>query len=245
MISKNQIKYIKDLSRKSVRIQERKFIVEGEKLVNELIQGEIEIDQLFAIQSWVEENPKVSATEISEKELSRISQLKSPNKVLAVVPMFEDGINDDAENGLTLFLDRINDPGNLGTIIRMADWFNVQKVICTNGSVDVYNSKVIQSSMGSAFRVPVFYTDAISYLESYKTMFPENMIIGAEMDGAPLAGAELPSNGLLVMGSESHGIDEDIQDYLTQSVTIPRMGFAESLNVAVATSIILWEWRRS
>ena len=245
MISKNQIKYIKDLSRKSVRNQERKFIVEGEKLVKELIQGQIEIDQLYALATWIDENPQVKASEVTEKELSRISQLKSPNKVLAVVPMFEDEINDDVENGLVLFLDRINDPGNLGTIIRMADWFNIQKVVCTEGSVDVYNAKVIQSSMGSAFRVPVFYTEAIPYLEKYRTMFPENIILGAEMDGVPLAETELPANGLLIMGSESHGIDEGIQDYLTQSVTIPRMGFAESLNVAVATSIILWEWRRS
>ena len=121
MISKNQIKYIKDLSRKSIRTQERKFVLEGEKLINELIQGEIDIDQLYALDSWIETHPETKATAVTEKELSRISQLKSPNKVLAVVPMFEDDINDDTENGLTLFLDRINDPGNLGTIIRMAD----------------------------------------------------------------------------------------------------------------------------
>ena len=117
--------------------------------------------------------------------------------------------------------------------------------MCTDGSVDVYNSKVIQSSMGSALRVPVFYTDAETYLENYKKTFPDNMILGAEMDGDSLAETPLPQNGLLVMGSESHGIDENIRKYLTQRITIPRMGFAESLNVAVATSIILWEWRRS
>lgn len=245
MISKNQIKYIKDLSRKSFRTEERKFVVEGEKLINELIQGEVDVDDLFALDSWVELNPQIKATVVTEKELSRISQLKTPNKVLAVVPMFEDDINDDTENGLTLFLDRINDPGNLGTIIRTADWFNINKIVCTEGSVDVYNSKVIQSSMGSALRVPVFYTDAEKYLENYTKSFPDNMVLGAEMEGKPLAETPLPQNGLLVMGSESHGISENIQKYLTQSITIPRMGFAESLNVAVATSIILWEWRRS
>jgi len=245
MISKNQIKYIKDLSRKSIRNVERKFVVEGEKLIDELVQGEIDIDQLYALESWADTHSGVSATVVTEKELARISQLKSPNKVLAVVPMFEDGIDDDKENGLTLFLDSINDPGNLGTIIRMADWFNINKIVCTDGSVDVYNSKVIQSSMGSVFRVPVFYTDAEVYLEGYRKTFPDNMILGAEMEGEPLAEAKLPQNGLIVMGSESHGINESIQKFLTKSITIPRMGFAESLNVAVATSIILWEWRRS
>lgn len=244
MISKNQIKYIKDLSRKSIRTQERKFVVEGEKLVKELILGGIDTDSIYALESWIDENQNVKATLITEKELERISQLKSPNKVLAIVPMFEDELADDTENGLTLFLDRINDPGNLGTIIRQADWFGVNKIICTNNSVDVYNPKVIQSSMGSIFRVPVFYVESVSFLETYKKMFPENPVIGAEMEGDNLATANLPTNGLLVMGSESHGISTEIKEQITKFVTIPRMGYAESLNVAVATGIILWEWRR-
>ena len=244
MISKNQIKNIKDLSRKSVRSQEKKFVVEGEKLVAELLQSEVAIDEIFAVESWLLTHPEVKATEITDKELERISQLKSPNKVLAVVFMFEDKITDDVENGLTLFLDRINDPGNLGTIIRMADWFGVNKIVCTHQSVDAYNPKVIQSSMGSVYRVPVFYVDAPEFLADYKNRFPDNLIVGAAMEGTVLSETKLPQNGLLVMGSESHGIHEDIEAFITQMVTIPKMGDAESLNVAVATGIVLWEWRR-
>lgn len=244
MITKNQIKYIKDLSRKGIRSAEQKFVVEGEKLVNEMIQSRIEFDEIFALESWIESNPKIPATLISEKDLERITQLKSPNKVLAVVHMFEDDVNDDLENGVTLFLDRINDPGNLGTIIRMADWFGIVKIICTENSVDVYNSKVIQSSMGSVFRIPVFYQNAEEYLANYKVQFPDNPIIGAAMEGEVLGQVKMPENGLLIMGSESHGIEKSIEQHINQLVTIPKMGMAESLNVAVATGIILWEWKR-
>ena len=244
MITKNQIKYIKDLSRKAVRTTEQKFVVEGEKLLDELMRSGAEIDEIFALPEWAEQHQNVNVTLISNKELERISQLKSPNKVLAVVPTFEDEITDDLSDGLTLFLDRINDPGNFGTIIRMADWFGVTKIICTEQSVDVYNSKVIQSSMGSAFRIPVFYQNGQEYIAHYQKQFPDNPIIGAAMEGTDLNESSLPKNGLLVMGSESHGIDPEIEKHLTQLVTIPSMGQAESLNVAVATGIILWEWRR-
>lgn len=244
MITKNQIKYIKDLSRKSHRTEQRKFVVEGEKLIQEMIQSKVEFEEIFALESWISDHPQIQATQVTTKELERISQLKTPNQVLAVVHTFEDDVNDDLENGVTLFLDRINDPGNLGTIIRMADWFGVIKIICTENSVDVYNSKVIQSSMGSVFRIPVFYQDAETYLEQYKKQFPENVILGAAMEGEVLGEAAMPQNGLLVMGSESHGIDASIEKFIDKQVTIPRMGYAESLNVAVATGILLWEWKR-
>tara|TARA_R110002050_G_scaffold129000_1_gene250412 strand:+ start:11516 stop:12253 length:738 start_codon:yes stop_codon:yes gene_type:complete len=244
MITKNQIKYIKDLSKKAFRIQEQKFVIEGEKLVQELLLSQVDVTEIFAIDAWAENHPNVKVTRITDKELNRISNLKTPNQVLAILPIFEDDLDDDPDNGLTLFLDRINDPGNLGTIIRMADWFGVNKIICTPQSVDVYNSKVIQSSMGSIFRVPVFYVDSSEFFQSYKKQFPDNAIIGAAMEGEVLSETTLPENGLLVMGSESHGISKEIEIELTQTVTIPRMGFAESLNVAVATGIILWEWKR-
>lgn len=244
MITKNQIKYIKDLSKKAFRLQERKFVIEGEKLLDELFSSDVDVTEIFALDSWADKRPGLTVTRISEKELSRISQLKTPNQVVAIVPVFEDDLADETENGLTLFLDRINDPGNLGTIIRMADWFGVTKIICTEQSVDVYNPKVIQSSMGSVFRVPVYYVEPGSFFESYKKQFPENKIIGAGMQGEVLNDSALPENGLLVMGSESHGISKEIEEQITQMVTIPKMGFAESLNVAVATGIILWEWKR-
>lgn len=244
MLSKNQIKYIKDLSRKQVRMQERKFVVEGEKLIAELLQGDVFIEELYALERWTEQHAELDVTVISEKELSRISQLKTPNKVLAVVPMFDDQLEIESCSGLTLFLDRINDPGNLGTIIRMADWFGIGQIVCSENSVDVYNSKVIQSSMGSAFRIPVYYREGVSFLKEYAEVHSEYSIVGAAMSGKLLNEYPVPQNGVLVMGSESHGIHPEIEKCLRETITIPRFGEAESLNVAMATGIILWEWNR-
>jgi len=244
MLSKNQIKYIKDLSRKQVRTQERKFVVEGEKLIAELLSNGVFVDELYALEHWAEKHQSLNVTIISEKELSRISQLKTPNKVLAVVPMFDDQLEMETCAGLTLFLDRINDPGNLGTIIRMADWFGIGQIVCSENSVDVYNAKVIQSSMGSVFRIPVYYREGVSFLKEYAEIHPEHPIVGAAMSGTTLNEYPVPQNGILVMGSESHGIHQDIEKCLQDTITIPRFGEAESLNVAMATGIILWEWKR-
>lgn len=238
MLSRNQIKYINDLSRKTIRYQERKFVVEGEKLVNELLGSNFSIDEIYALESW---GGVSDFTIVSEKDLTRISQLKTANKVVAVVN-FPEEVDLRIEDGLTLFLDRINDPGNLGTIIRMADWFGVKAIICSKNSVDHFNSKVIQSSMGSIFRLPVFYVDSVEFLTQVKEA--EIPIYGAAMEGELLGAEKLPSNAVLVMGSESHGIDKAIEPLLTQKITIPKFGAAESLNVGVATGILLWEWKR-
>ena len=244
MISKNQIKYIKDLSRKPFRMSERKFVVEGEKLIDEILKSEIFIEELYALDVWADQHSDLEVNLVTEKELGRISQLKSPNKVLAVVPMFEDQLVLEEDMGWTIFLDRINDPGNLGTIIRLADWFGIGQIVCSENSVDVYNSKVIQSSMGSAFRVPVFYEKGELFLKRYAEMFKSHPIVGAAMNGTGLHTYKAPENGVLVMGSESHGIHDEIQDLINEFVTIPRFGEAESLNVAMATGIVLWEWNR-
>ncbi len=243
MISRNEIKYIKDLSRKSNRFSEGKFIVEGEKLVNELLQSNFEIEAIYAVEGW--SNSLVEEVVlISEKDLERISQLKTPNKVLAVVKMPEFWDIEENGKGLTLFLDTINDPGNLGTIIRTADWFGIKLIVCTQQSVDVFNPKVIQSSMGSAFRIPVEYVNANEFLEEYKIQNPTHPIIGAAMEGDELGKFDFPKDALLILGSESHGIHEDIKQHVTQHVTIPKFGQAESLNVGMATGILLWEWKR-
>jgi len=244
MISRNEIKYIKDLSRKSVRFAEGKFVVEGEKLVNELLKSNFEIDGIYATELW--DNALVSdLTEITEKELARISHLKSPNKVLAVVRMPEFWDIEEESKGLTLFLDRINDPGNLGTIIRMADWFGVKHIVCTQQSVDVFNSKVIQSSMGSIFRIPVEYVDGEEFIKEYVAQNPNHPVLGAAMEGTEIGSFDFPEDTLLVMGSESHGIDSEINSLVTQHITIPKFGNAESLNVGVATGVLLWEWKRA
>jgi TrmH family RNA methyltransferase len=164
--------------------------------------------------------------------------------VLAVVHFPERKKADTVETGVTLFLDRINDPGNLGTIIRLADWFGVKHIFCTENSVDVFNNKVIQSSMGSVFRVPVEYVNGHEFLANFIQKHPKTPILAADMEGEKLGSFSFPENALLIMGSESHGIDSAYASKIQQRVTIPGFGDAESLNVAVATSIILWEWRR-
>lgn len=245
MLTRNQIKYINSLSRKAVRMAEGKFVVEGIKLCEELLNSGFMVEMLYVVEDFALSNEiNVPTTRISNKDLERISQLKSPNKMLAVVQM--PALNDwgNLSEGKYLFLDRINDPGNLGTIIRMADWFGIERVFCTNGSVDAFNHKTIQSSMGSAFRVPVNYVDGEKFLQAYSEQHTGHQIWSAEMDGAPINTVDFSGNGIIVMGSESHGVHPEINKHVTQQITIPAYGNAESLNVGVAAGIVLWEMKR-
>lgn len=250
MLTRNQIKFISSLSRKTVRQQEQKFVVEGLKLCEELLNSNFELDMLYIVDGFeVQLDPEIPHTFISEKDLSRISQLKTPNKMLAVVHKPQLNLQEftyweDLEDQKSLFLDRINDPGNLGTILRLADWFGIGQVFCSKESADVFNAKVIQSSMGSAFRIPVFYVEGVSFMEAYKKQLPLHTIWSAEMEGQPLNETPFDTPGLIVMGSESHGVHPDYAALIDQKVTIPAFGDAESLNVANATSIVLWEINR-
>ncbi|MDG2263437.1 MAG: RNA methyltransferase [Flavobacteriales bacterium] len=231
MITKNQIKFIKSLSLKKNRIKEQLFIAEGEKVVSELLRSDFEIKNIYATKEWKVSNDNI--TQISNAELQRISNLKSPNKVLAVVQFKNHKII--KHEGITLVLDEINDPGNLGTIIRMCDWFGVNQIICSKNTVDIFNPKVVQSAMGSAFRVQVNYTDLENYLSEIKTP-----IYGAFMDGKNLKEVKLPKSAHLVLGNEANGISAEINKLITDKVAIKNIGnSAESLNVAVATSILL------
>ena len=231
MITKNQIKFIKSLSLKKNRIKEQLFIAEGEKIVSELLRSDFEIKNIYATKEWKVNNDNI--TQISNAELQRISNLKSPNKVLAVVQFKNNKII--KHDGITLVLDEINDPGNLGTIIRMCDWFGVKQIICSKNTVDIFNPKVVQSAMGSAFRVQVNYIDLENYLSDIKTP-----IYGAFMDGKNLKEVKLPKSAHLVMGNEANGISAEINKLVTDKVAIKNIGkSAESLNVAVATSILL------
>ena len=231
MITKNQIKFIKSLSLKKNRIKEQLFIAEGEKVVSELLRSDFEIKNIYATKEWKVSNDNI--TQISNAELQRISNLKSPNKVLAVVQFKNHKII--KHDGITLVLDDINDPGNLGTIIRMCDWFGVKQIICSKNTVDIFNPKVVQSAMGSAFRVQVNYTDLENYLSDIKTP-----IYGAFMDGKNLKEVKLPKSAHLVLGNEANGISAEINKLITDKVAIKNIGnSAESLNVAVATSILL------
>lgn len=236
MITKNQIKFIKSLSLKKNRQKEQLFIAEGEKIVAELLNSNFEFHEIFATNEWILKNTDVRAIKVNNSELDRISNLKSANNVLAIVKIKQDNLS--ITDGLTLVLDDINDPGNLGTIIRMCDWFGVKQLVCSKSTVDCFNPKVVQSAMGSLFRVSIIYTDLEEYITKVDTP-----IYGAFMDGENVRNVKVPESVHLIMGNEANGISEEIDNLITDKVAIKNIGnSAESLNVAVATSILLHEF---
>src|SRR5206468_10252261 len=185
---------------------------------------------VYANESWLNENRHLynEIVEITEKDLERISQLKVPNKVLAVLHQFP--VREPASEGFSIYLDRIQDPGNFGTIIRIADWFNIKNVVCSAGCADVYNTKVVQATMASIARVNVYYD-----LESNWLAKQSARIYAAVLDGNPIYNFEKIKEGVLLIGNESKGISEDFLQLQHEKITIPRQGSAESLNAAVAT----------
>ena len=238
MISKNQIKFIKSLSLKKNRVKAQLFVAEGEKIVNELLNSEFEIENIYATKqfSGINSCPKSAVTLVSNEELSRISNLTSPNNVLAIVKISQQ--ESENNHGITLVLDDVNDPGNLGTIIRMCDWFGVTQLICSKSTVDCYNPKVVQSAMGSLFRFDIKYLELTTYLADIDTP-----IYGAYMNGVDVKVQEIPNKVHLIMGNEANGISESISKYITNKVSVKNIGQkAESLNVAIATSILLHEF---
>ena len=236
MITKNQIKFIKSLSLKKNRQKEQLFIAEGEKIVAELLNSNFEFHEILATNEWILKNTDIRAIKVYNSELDRISNLKSANNVLAIVKIKQENLS--VTDGLTLVLDDINDPGNLGTIIRMCDWFGVKQLVCSKSTVDCFNPKVVQSAMGSLFRVPIIYTD----LEEYVTKV-DTPIYGAFMDGENVRNVKVPESVHLIMGNEANGISEEIDNLITDKVAIKNIGSsAQSLNVAVATSILLHEF---
>lgn len=239
-LSKNQLKLINSLHQKKFRIKYNLFIAEGTKVVNEFLKSNFELDHLYCLNELDFAFIK-NKTIISENELKKISALKTPNNVLAVfkIPAIETLKNE----GLIVALDAINDPGNLGTIIRLCDWFGVNQLICSLNTVDCYNSKVVQASMGSLTRVSIVYTNLELYLK--QTNLPKYATV---MDGTNVYKTHLPLNAVLVMGNEANGINNTILQLLNQKISIPRFGNiqkTESLNVATATAILLSEFRRN
>ncbi|MDP7567677.1 MAG: RNA methyltransferase [Flavobacteriales bacterium] len=236
MITKNQIKFIKSLSLKKNRQKEQLFIAEGEKIVAELLNSNFEFHEIFATNEWILKNTDVRAIKVPASELDRISNLKSANNVLAIVKIKQENLS--ITDGLTLVLYDINDPGNLGTIIRMCDWFGVKQLVCSKSTVDCFNPKVVQSAMGSLFRVSIIYTDLEEYITKVDTP-----IYGAFMDGENVRNVKVPESVHLIMGNEANGISEEINNLITDKVAIKNIGnSAESLNVAVATAILLHEF---
>ena len=238
MISKNQIKFIKSLSLKKNRVKAQLFIAEGEKIVNELLNSNFEIEHIYATKefSGINSSQKLDVTLISNEELLKVSSLTSPNNVLAIVRFCHQEFKNNS--GIILVLDDVNDPGNFGTIIRICDWFGVIQIICSSSTVDCYNPKVVQAAMGSLFRVNIKYMDLATYLANI-----DSPIYGAYMNGDNIKEQELPSKAHLIMGNEANGISTSISHYITNKVSIKNTGKnTESLNVAVATSILLYEF---
>jgi RNA methyltransferase, TrmH family len=241
-LSKNEIKFYKSLQQKKFRDQEGLFVIEGVKLFQELLEAKtFEIDQILIVEeSDLIDELKVEHGKylnvISNKDLERISSFKNPNQVFVTVEQKKLKALDYTEDQTILFLDDVRDPGNLGTIIRTADWFGVTQIRCSESSVELYNPKVVQSSMGSIFRVDVTYGDLLSEVEAAKAA--NFSILAADMDGEDLTNFDFNSKTVLVMGSESHGVSDEISA-LSTAITIPKKGKAESLNVAMATGIIL------
>lgn len=239
MLTKNQSKRILSLKQKKQRLKQGLFIVEGPKVVQEFIDSNYELVEIFSINNnYAHFEGKL--TIIDEKELKKISSLVTPNTVLAVfkIPTPIE-VN---TNGLILALDELNNPGNLGTIIRLCDWFGIKDLVCSTTTVDCYNSKTVQAAMGSHTRVNIIYLDLELFLEA------QSYTMGTFMDAkASIYEMELPSSGVVVLGNEANGISDAIASKLNTRLAIPRFGLlkqTESLNVANAAAIILSEFKR-
>ena len=240
MVSKNQIKLITSLQQKKYRIANKLFFAEGVKGIQELLDSDFELDHLYTTQNDFDEVSKEKKTIISENDLKKITALATPNSCLAVFKMPTE--KPVLETGLIVALDSIRDPGNLGTILRLCDWFGIQQVLCSKETVDVYNPKVVQATMGSIARVNINYIDLNAFLAT--TKLP---IFGTFMDGSNIYKSELPKQGIIIMGNEANGISTELEKLVTSRLTIPRFGNlqkTESLNVATATAIVLSEFRR-
>ncbi|MGN6419874.1 MAG: TrmH family RNA methyltransferase [Pseudobacter sp.] len=239
MLVKTQVKYIQSLSQKKLRDEEGVFVAEGPKIIEELLAaGNTDLVQLYAENSWIQQQaflPQNAVQTVTAAELQRISSLHTPNQVLGIFrkPVFPTGLV--LRNKISLMLDTVQDPGNLGTIVRCADWFGISTVICSRESADVFNPKVVQSTMAGIARVRVLYEDLASFLQNHADI----PVYAATLNGTPLPKLGAVKEGILLIGNESKGISEELLQMATQKVTIPKIGQAESLNAAVATGIIL------
>ena len=237
MITKNQVKYIQSLGQKKCRDTEQVFIAEGPKLVNELLMAEnCRMVRLYAIKEWIDtSNTHAEVIEVSPDELQKISQLTTANQVLAIAKQIAWESEPAVKGNICLALDQIQDPGNMGTIIRLADWFGVKTIVCSLDCVDLYNPKVVQASMGSITRVRVEYADLYSWLKSNN----EVPVYASTLDGKDITKMEKLTEGMIVIGNEAKGISVEILSLSSIQITIPGKGKAESLNAAVAAGIIL------
>ncbi|MEO8147291.1 MAG: RNA methyltransferase [Bacteroidia bacterium] len=254
MLSKAKLQFIISLHQKKYRKSTGLFIAEGDKVVAELLQSSFRIHSVYALSEWFDENSvklkrnKTIGDVISENDLKKISQLTTPNRVLAIAYVPDTNLSiAQLKNELLIALDDINDPGNFGTIIRTADWFGIKSIVCSTATADAYNSKTVQSAMGSLFRINVAYVDLKKWLSDYKLQ-TGNRLYGTTLEGKNIYNQKLDDKGVIIIGSESHGINAALLDEIDSLITIPSYSStgsgAESLNAAVAAGIVLAEFRR-
>jgi TrmH family RNA methyltransferase len=255
LLSKSKIKLIRSLEQKKYRDLHQLFIVEGDKTIREILDSPLTVECLLAKTAWLEYLPVQLSTkanhiiEINDKELSQISFLKTPNQAMALVqiPNYQLDIAKLTE-GLSLYLDGVQDPGNLGTIIRLADWFGIRHVMCGQGCADPFNPKTVQSTMGAVIRVKTYLTDE-TFFQLLKTHDSDFPVYGTFLNGENLYNTPLSSKAVIVMGNESKGISDDVAQYINRRLLIPPYPpgepTSESLNVATAAAIVCAEFRRS
>jgi TrmH family RNA methyltransferase len=248
MLSKNRIKYINSLKIKKYRQQHEAFMVEGAKSVLELLESDFKTEVVLATQEFQQKYSSIltrhnTLTEtVTIQELEGLGSFQTNDSCLAVAKTKQNEFLSLNESEYMLILDDVRDPGNLGTIIRVADWYGINKIVCSNDTTDIYNPKVIAASKGSFTRVNIFYTDLVSYL---KENTAKKSVIGAFLGGESLYDFQFSQNGgYVIMGNESNGIGAQVEKLITHKVTIPRIGAAESLNVGIATAIMLDNMRR-
>ncbi|WP_303179797.1 RNA methyltransferase [uncultured Butyricimonas sp.] len=251
MLSKHLTNIIQNLEKKKFREKYNLFKIEGEKLVQELFLSDMKVDTLIARPSWIERNKQKAQSyntiEVNEIEMGRVSNFKSLPEVIALaqIPVKEHS-PEEIKNELSIVLNGIQDPGNLGTILRLSDWFGVRHVFCDHDCANIFNPKSVQASMGAIFRVNVFYLDLVEFIPQFVDQdFP---CYGAFLEGENIYRTELRTKGFIVMGNEGNGISPEIERFVTRKITIPSFAHSpystESLNVGVATGIILSEFKR-
>lgn len=247
MLSKQQQKYIQSLQNKKNRQEEQRFLVEGAKSVIELLESDFEIEAIIATQEFLNTNAKelkkVHVEQVGSSELEKLGTLQTNDAAIAVAKMKENRMVFAEENEYVLVLDDIRDPGNLGTIIRIADWYGINKIICSTTTVEFYNPKVIAATMGSFCRVQIFYTELLPF---FKPLIEQKTIhlLGTFLNGTNVHRFDFPSSAYLVLGNESKGIGIEMEQLVTERITIPKFGAAESLNAGIATAIVLDNLRR-
>ncbi len=248
-LSRNKIKLIRSLKEKKFRDEQQLFVAEGNKLVSELLKNKnSRCYFLAALPEWLDAHPGVLAGEVivaSETELNRATFMKTPPPVIALFHQpNHDAVQFDLENGISLVLDGVQDPGNVGTIVRIADWFGIEQVICSGDTADIYNPKTVQATMGAIARVKVIYTDIVHFLQEQERL----PIYGTFLDGHNIYEETLPNAGIIVLGSEGKGISREVEKRISRRLFIPSFppgrATSESLNVATAAAIICSEFRR-